>query len=118
MPQLKPSLARESSYPPGCAFLVQFPEVAADRGELSPRVQHVASGQLRPRVHRDLDRVPDRVPGLTREPGLLDHLVPTRIVARRKSSLIFLTLDEVWAIEAANRLAFVHTRRSAASIWI
>jgi two-component system response regulator LytT len=34
---------------------------------------------------------------------------PARIVARRKKSLVFLALDEVWAIEAANRLTFVHT---------
>jgi DNA-binding LytR/AlgR family response regulator len=34
---------------------------------------------------------------------------PSRIVARRKKSLVFLTLDEVWAVEAASRLAFVHT---------
>jgi two-component system response regulator LytT len=34
---------------------------------------------------------------------------PPRIVARRKKSLVFLALDEVWAIEAANRLTFVHT---------
>jgi two-component system, LytTR family, response regulator LytT len=35
--------------------------------------------------------------------------MPTRIVARRKRSLVFLALDEVWAIEAADRLTFVHT---------
>jgi two-component system, LytTR family, response regulator LytT len=34
---------------------------------------------------------------------------PSRIVARHKKSLIFLALDEVWAIEASNRLAFIHT---------
>jgi DNA-binding LytR/AlgR family response regulator len=34
---------------------------------------------------------------------------PARIVARRKKSLVFLALEEVWAIEAANRLTFVHT---------
>ena len=34
---------------------------------------------------------------------------PSRIVARRKKSLVFLGLDEVWAIQAANRLAFIHT---------
>lgn len=34
---------------------------------------------------------------------------PSRLVARRKKSLVFLALDEVWAVEASNRLTFVHT---------
>jgi DNA-binding LytR/AlgR family response regulator len=32
-------------------------------------------------------------------------------VARRKRALVFLRLDEVWAFEAAERLAYVHTTR-------
>lgn len=32
-----------------------------------------------------------------------------RIVARRKSGLVFLRLDEVWGFEASDRLTFVHT---------
>jgi two-component system response regulator LytT len=35
---------------------------------------------------------------------------PERIVARRKKSLVFLQLDEIWAFEADERLTFVHTR--------
>jgi len=35
--------------------------------------------------------------------------VPTRIVARRKRSLVFLEPPEIWAFEAADRLTFVHT---------
>jgi two-component system response regulator LytT len=34
---------------------------------------------------------------------------PTRIVARRKRSLVFLQPQEIWAFEAADRLTFVHT---------
>ncbi len=34
---------------------------------------------------------------------------PTRIVARRKRSLVFLEPPEIWAFEAADRLTFVHT---------
>ncbi len=34
---------------------------------------------------------------------------PTRIVARRKKSLVFFASDEVWAFEAAERLTRVHT---------
>ncbi|MBL9039609.1 MAG: response regulator transcription factor [Archangium sp.] len=33
-----------------------------------------------------------------------------KIVARRKRNLVFLSPDEVWAFEAADRLTFVHTR--------
>lgn len=34
---------------------------------------------------------------------------PSRIVARRKRSLVFLEPQEIWAFEAADRLTFVHT---------
>jgi two-component system, LytTR family, response regulator LytT len=34
---------------------------------------------------------------------------PSRIVARRKRSLVFLAPSEIWAFEAADRLTFVHT---------
>jgi two-component system, LytTR family, response regulator LytT len=34
---------------------------------------------------------------------------PARLVARRKRALVFLRLDEVWAFESAERLAYVHT---------
>jgi DNA-binding LytR/AlgR family response regulator len=36
---------------------------------------------------------------------------PFRIVARRRRALVFLRLEEVWAFEAADRLAYVHTTR-------
>jgi two-component system response regulator AlgR len=36
-------------------------------------------------------------------PGLL------RVVARRRTGLVFLDLDEVWGFEAAGRLTFVHS---------
>jgi two-component system response regulator LytT len=36
---------------------------------------------------------------------------PVRLVARRKRALVFLRFDEVWAFEAAERLAYVHTAR-------
>ena len=34
---------------------------------------------------------------------------PRRIVARRGHRLLFLDIDEVWAVEAQDRLTFVHT---------
>lgn len=57
------------------------------------------------RVEQCLRRLRARRPPRPREPA-----GPTRVVARRKKSLVFLALDEVWAIEAVNRLTFVHTR--------
>lgn len=34
---------------------------------------------------------------------------PARVVARRRTGLVFLALEEVWAFEASDRLTFVHT---------
>lgn len=36
---------------------------------------------------------------------------PARIIARGKRSLVFLTLDEVWALEASDGLTLVHSGR-------
>lgn len=59
------------------------------------------------RVARCLERVRHHRPAAAAgaPPG------PARIVARRKRALVFLRLDEVWAFEAAERLAYVHTPR-------
>jgi two-component system, LytTR family, response regulator LytT len=58
------------------------------------------------RVERCLERVRSR--RTAAEPT-----VPSspRLVARRKRALVFLRLDEVWAFESAERLAYVHTTR-------
>ena len=56
------------------------------------------------RVQQCLERVSARHP--PRAPAS-----PPRIVARRKRALVLLQLDEVWAFEAADRLAYVHTSR-------
>ncbi len=53
------------------------------------------------RVARCVARVRQRVPP---RPA-----APPRIVGRRKRALVFVRLDEVWAFEAADRLAYVHT---------
>ena len=47
------------------------------------------------------------------QPGLEPDAAgaPSRIVARRKRALVFLRLEEVWAFEAAERLAYVHNAR-------
>jgi len=39
-----------------------------------------------------------------------------RIVGRRKRALVFLRLEEVWAFEAADRLAFVHSAQGRLDI--
>jgi DNA-binding LytR/AlgR family response regulator len=46
-----------------------------------------------------------------RRPSNATPAGPVRIVVRRKRALVFLRLEEVWAFEAAERLAFVHSSR-------
>jgi two-component system, LytTR family, response regulator LytT len=41
---------------------------------------------------------------------------PARIIARNKRNLVFLTLDEVWALEAAEGLTLVHSARGSFDI--
>lgn len=56
------------------------------------------------RVMQCLKRLAERRPSsATQTDG------PTRIVARKKRSLVFLQAKEIWAFEAADRLTFVHT---------
>jgi two-component system, LytTR family, response regulator LytT len=61
------------------------------------------------RVAQCLERVHARRPPAP--PDSIAAPGPSRIVVRRKRALVFLRLDEVWAFEAAERLAFVHTSR-------
>jgi DNA-binding LytR/AlgR family response regulator len=56
------------------------------------------------RVERCLARVRARRAPASPQP-------PSRIVARRKRALVFLRLEDVWAFESAERLAYVHTAR-------
>ena len=57
------------------------------------------------RVAQCLARVRVRLPARA-APG-----TPVRVVGRRKRALVFLRVDEVWAFEAAERLAYVHSAR-------
>jgi two-component system response regulator LytT len=57
------------------------------------------------RVAQCLERIQKRRPSPAPATG------PARIVVRRKRALVFLRLDEVWAFEASERLAFVHASR-------
>jgi DNA-binding LytR/AlgR family response regulator len=56
------------------------------------------------RVTQSLRRLHER-----RQPVALAPHVGSRIVARRKRSLVFLELHEIWAFETADRLTYVHT---------
>jgi DNA-binding LytR/AlgR family response regulator len=56
------------------------------------------------------DRVAQALRRLTeRRPPVSVPQATSRIVARRKKSLVFLEPAEIWAFEAADRLTFVHT---------
>lgn len=57
------------------------------------------------RVTSCLERIAQRRPPVSVAPASMP-----RIVARRKKSLVFLKPEEVWAFEAADRMACVHTR--------
>ena len=62
---------------------------------------------LKPFTHERVEKCLDRV----RERRPASAAGPLRLVARRKKALVFLRFDEVWAFEAAERLAYVHTPR-------
>jgi two-component system response regulator LytT len=49
-------------------------------------------------------------------PRITPAAAPARIVARKKRALVFLRADEVWAFEASDRLAYVHTARGTFDI--
>jgi DNA-binding LytR/AlgR family response regulator len=56
------------------------------------------------RVTQSLRRLHER-----RQPTAIPNQAGGRIVARRKRSLVFLELREIWAFETADRLTYVHT---------
>jgi two-component system, LytTR family, response regulator LytT len=56
------------------------------------------------RVTQSLRRLHER-----RQPVVFAPHVGSRIVARKKRSLVFLELHEIWAFETADRLTYVHT---------
>ncbi|HEX8796034.1 MAG TPA: LytTR family DNA-binding domain-containing protein [Polyangiaceae bacterium] len=65
---------------------------------------------LKPFSEERVDRCLARV-GSKRVPSPAATTSPTRLVARRKRALVFIRLDDVWAFESAERLAYVHTAR-------
>ncbi len=61
------------------------------------------------RVTQTLRRLHERRPAPAGGPGLLPPHATPRIVARKKRSLVFLELHEIWAFETQDRLTSVHT---------
>jgi DNA-binding LytR/AlgR family response regulator len=65
------------------------------------------------RVQECVERIVARMPN---GPARALPAAPARVVARRGRALVFLQLDEVWAFEAAERLAFVHSARGTLDV--
>lgn len=87
---------------PSCVIASAFPQHTLEAFELGV-VDYLLKPFSDERVGQCLRRLHARR-GPTASPP-----EPTRIVARRRKSLVFLALNEVWAVEAVNRLAFVHS---------
>jgi len=61
------------------------------------------------RVTQTLRRLHERRPATALAAGQADGPPTTRIVARKRRSLVFLELHEIWAFETQDRLTSVHT---------
>jgi two-component system response regulator LytT len=96
------ALVREARAP-AYVLATAHPQHALDAYQLGV-VDYLLKPFTAERVAQCLARVRSRVP--PRSPA-----TPIRVVARRKRALVFLRLDEVWAFEAADRLASVHSTR-------
>jgi DNA-binding LytR/AlgR family response regulator len=88
---------------PAFVLATAFPEHAIEAFDLDV-VDYLLKPFTDERVERCLARVHAKRAPLA--PGS-----PTRLVARRKRALVFLRLEDVWAFESAERLAYVHTAR-------
>nr|HEX4313643.1 LytTR family DNA-binding domain-containing protein [Kofleriaceae bacterium] len=99
------ALVREARAP-AYVLATAHPEHALDAYQLGV-VDYVLKPFTAERVAQCLDRVRARVPARAQAGAT----APVRIVGRRKRALVFLRVDEVWAFEAADRLASVHSTR-------
>jgi DNA-binding LytR/AlgR family response regulator len=103
------ALVREHAKRPGAPMFVlatAFREHAIEAFDLGV-VDYLLKPFTEERVAQCVGRVRARRPA----PATTGAASPPRLVARRKRALVFLRLDEVWAFEAAERLAYVHTTR-------
>lgn len=71
-------------------------------------VDYVTKPFSQPRVTQCLERLAAQRAPLTKGPD--------RVVARRRKSLVFLPVEEIWAFEAAERLTIVHTAHGTLDI--
>ena len=90
--------------PPMFVLATAFDEHALEAFDLGV-IDYLLKPFSEERVAHCLRRLHERRPAPTS--GRMP--VSTRIVARRKRSLVFLEPAEIWAFEAADRLTFVHT---------
>ena len=89
---------------PAYVLATAHPQHALDAYQLGV-IDYVLKPFTADRVAQCLARVRTRVPARAAA------MAPVRVVGRRKRALVFLRLDEVWAFEAADRLACVHAAR-------
>lgn len=89
---------------PMCVLATAFEQHALEAFDLGV-VDYLLKPFSDERVAQCLDRVAARRMLAQAEPA-----AQLRIVARRKKSLVFLAPDEIWALEAAARMTFVHTQ--------
>jgi DNA-binding LytR/AlgR family response regulator len=100
------SLVRSLAAAPGAPMFVlatAYDEHALEAFELGV-VDYLLKPFSEERVTQCLNRLQ-----LRRFGNSISSAGPARIVARRKRSLVFLELQEIWAFEAADRLTCVHS---------
>lgn len=99
--------AKGSSPPPAFVLATAFKQHALEAFELGV-VDYLLKPFSEDRVAACVDRLAARLGDKTagRDPS-----TPSRIVARKGRSLVFLDPSEVWAFEAADRLTCVHSAR-------
>jgi two-component system response regulator LytT len=91
------------SHAPMFVLATAFDRHAVEAFELGV-VDYLLKPFTEERVTQSLRRLQER-----RQPVIAAPKLRTRIVARRKRSLVFLELFEIWAFETADRLTYVHT---------
>jgi two-component system response regulator LytT len=89
---------------PAFVLATAFQEHAIEAFDLDV-VDYLLKPFTQERVERCLARVRAKRVPVPRAPS------PTRLVARRRRALVFLRIEDVWAFESAERLAYVHTAR-------
>jgi len=93
----------EGGTPPMFVLATAFDRHAIEAYELGV-VDYLLKPFTEDRVTQSLKRLHERRP-----PRSVVAPTGNRIVARRKRSLVFLELPEIWAFETADRLTYVHT---------